>query len=198
MTGSCPLDGVRRGHYRAAVIDPPWRFSAGTKSRPQHYPRMSLDEIKAMPVRSVLAKDGGRVFLWITAPLLHRIPEIAKAWGLRYSTALPWIKLWPGEGGLVVCSSSFARGTGFEVQGNAEYVAILKAGRPESIKGRPFPGLLMAPRRAHSRKPPDLQDEIERRLSGPFLEVFARASRPGWDAAGNETRKFDPLPMAAE
>jgi N6-adenosine-specific RNA methylase IME4 len=63
----------------------------------------------------------------------------------------------------------------------------------------------MTPRREHSRKPPNLHEEIEARIPGPYLEVFARASRPGWDTFGNQATKFDPtpsapapLPMAAE
>lgn len=185
------FEGVTRGHYEAIVIDPPWRFAAGTKSRPQHYERMTLDEVKALPVRDLLRPEGGRVFMWITAPLLHRIPEIARAWRLRYSSAIPWIKLWPSEPGLFVYASSIARGTGLEVMGNAEYVVILKAGRPHSIKGRPFSGVWIEPRREHSRKPPNLHEEIEARLPGPFLECFARQSRPGWDTWGNQVRKFD-------
>jgi N6-adenosine-specific RNA methylase IME4 len=152
---------------------------------------MTLDEIKALPVRKLLKKDGGRVFLWITAPLLDRVSEIAKAWRLRYSTALPWMKLWPSEDGMFIFHNSFARGTGFEVSGNAEYVVILKAGKPQSIKGRPFPGSIVAPRREHSRKPENLHDEIEKRIDGPFCEVFARETRPGWSAWGNQTSKFD-------
>ena len=186
-------------HFRAVVIDPPWRFSGGTASRPQHYGRMTLADIKALPLRDLLHPEGGRVFLWITAPLLHRIPELARAWRLRYSSAIPWIKLWPKEEGLFVYASSVARGTGFEVIGNAEYVVILKGGRPHSIKGRPFSGVWIEPRREHSRKPPNLHDEIEARIPGPYLEVFARESRLGWHSFGNEARKFDPpVLMAAE
>ncbi|UHC14364.1 DNA methyltransferase [Methylobacterium currus] len=195
-----PFGALRQHHYRAAIIDPPWRFHAGTRSRPQHYARMTLAEIKALPVRDLLHPDGGRVFMWITAPLLHRIGEIATAWGLRYSSAIPWIKTWPSEGGLFVYPSSIARGTGLEVMGNAEYVVILKAGRPHSIKGRPFSGVWIQPRREHSRKPPNLAEEIEARIPGPYAEVFARQSRPGWDAFGNEVAKFDARPalIAAE
>jgi N6-adenosine-specific RNA methylase IME4 len=69
--------------------------------------------------------------------------------------------------------------------------AILKAGKPESIKGRPFPGVITSPRREHSRKPPALADEIEARIAGPWCEVFARQARPGWAAWGNEATKFD-------
>lgn len=185
------FDPLPRRSFTVAVIDPPWRFSAGVKSRPQHYPRMSLPEIAALPLRDLLTDEGGRVFLWITAPLLDKVPMLARAWRMRYCTALPWVKLWPSEDGMFIYAASLARGTGYEVQGNAEYVVILKAGRPQSIKGNPFPGILVSPRREHSRKPPSLAAEIESRIAGPYVEVFARQSRPGWSSWGNESQKFD-------
>lgn len=185
-----PFGALHPAHYTTGIIDPPWKWSGGVKSRPQHYPRLTLDEIKALPVRRLLRPGGGRVILWITAPLIHKVPEIAKAWRLRYSSMIPWIKLWNGEGGMFVYANSIARGTGFEVIGNAEYAVILKAGTPPSIKGRPFSGVWIEPRREHSRKPPNLHAEIEARIPGPYFEMFARERRPGWDAWGNETGKF--------
>ncbi|MCV9940967.1 MT-A70 family methyltransferase [Boseaceae bacterium BT-24-1] len=185
-----PFGELQRGHHEVVVIDPPWRFSGGTKSRPQHYPRLTLAEVKALPVRALLKPEGGRVFLWITAPLMHKVPEIASAWRLRYSSMIPWIKLWNGEVGMFVYANSLARGTGFEVMGNAEYCVILKAGKPASIKGRPFSGCWIEPRREHSRKPINLHVEIEARIPGPYCEIFARERRPGWAAFGNETNKF--------
>ncbi len=140
------FDPLPRRHFSACVIDPPWRFSAGTKSRPQHYPRMTLADIAALPVRELLLPEGGRVFLWITAPLLDKVDMLARSWRLRYCTTLPWLKLWPSESGLFIYANSLARGTGYEVQGNAEYVVILKAGKPQSIKGKPFPGIIATPR----------------------------------------------------
>lgn len=180
---------VHRG-YSAVVIDPPWRYSMGTKSRPQHYPRLSVEEIAALPVGDLLKPEGGRIFLWITAPLADRIPVLARAWKCRYCSMLPWVKLWSSEDGMFIYANSIARGTGYEVMGNAEYVAILKRGRPQSIKGNPLPGVFISPRREHSCKPPDLHNEIEKRLGGPFAEIFARQQRPGWASWGNETERF--------
>ena len=51
--------------------------------------------------------------------------------------------------------------------------------------------LMIAPRREHSRKPDETHDRIERLVDGPYLELFARASRPGWDRFGNQAGLFD-------
>ncbi|GJE54556.1 MT-A70 family methyltransferase [Methylobacterium thuringiense] len=185
------LSGYPQRHYRVVLIDPPTKFVAGTKSRPQHYPRMTWPEILALPVRDLLHPDGARVFIWMSAPHMCRVDEICRAYRLRYSSCFPWVKLWSSGEPLFFCRSSIARGTGLEVAGNAEYVIILKSGTPHSIKGRPFPGVMIEPRREHSRKPPNLHAEIEARIPGPRLEMFAREKRPGWDAFGNEVGKFD-------
>ena len=180
-----------KARFRNVIIDCPWKFSAGTKSRPQHYPRLTFEECCDLPVKELLHDEGARVFAWITAPLMHRAGELAKAWGLRYSTMFPWLKLWPNESGMFIYPGSLARGTGFEVQGNAEYILILKHRRPEHNKRRPFPGAYITPRRAHSQKPPDLHADIEARFAGPHLEIFARQSRPGWVTWGNQATYFD-------
>ena len=41
-------------------------------------------------------------------------------------------------------------------------------------------------KREHSRKPDELYDIIEACSPGPYLEMFARYSRQGWEQWGNE------------
>jgi N6-adenosine-specific RNA methylase IME4 len=50
---------------------------------------------------------------------------------------------------------------------------------------------VVAPRREHSRKPELVHERIERLVAGPYLEMFARASRPGWDGWGDQSGLFD-------
>ncbi len=189
-----------RRHYRVVLIDPPWKWSGGTKGRPQHYRRMTFNEVKGLPVRDLLHPEGARVFMWITGPLLIRMSELKVAWRLRYSTSISWIKLWPRDAdNMFFFKNSLARGHGLEAVGNPEHVAIFKIGKPQSIKGNPFPNPMFAGRREHSRKPTDLHEEIDKRLAGPRCEIFARAPRDGWEVWGNETEKFAaPVLEAAE
>ena len=51
--------------------------------------------------------------------------------------------------------------------------------------------LIVAPCREHSRKPDEAHERIERLVGGPYLELFARTSRPGWTSWGNQTNLFD-------
>jgi hypothetical protein len=47
------------------------------------------------------------------------------------------------------------------------------------------------PRREHSRKPEEIYSRIEALVAGPYLELFARETRPGWDQWGDQTGLFD-------
>ena len=40
--------------------------------------------------------------------------------------------------------------------------------------------------RGHSRKPEEVYKIIESMYTGPYIELFARESRPGWESWGNE------------
>jgi len=51
--------------------------------------------------------------------------------------------------------------------------------------------LVIGPRREHSRKPDEVYSRIERLAPGPYLEMFSRQSRVGWDAWGNQAALFD-------
>ena len=44
----------------------------------------------------------------------------------------------------------------------------------------------MSPRREHSRKPDEVYERIEALCEGPYLELFARGTRPGWEHWGHE------------
>lgn len=52
--------------------------------------------------------------------------------------------------------------------------------------GRRQVNLVATRKREHSRKPDELYPIIEACSHGPYLELFARGLRPGWDQWGNE------------
>lgn len=50
---------------------------------------------------------------------------------------------------------------------------------------------VIEPIREHSRKPDCVHERIERLVVGPYLELFARQRRRGWDSWGDEVDKYD-------
>jgi N6-adenosine-specific RNA methylase IME4 len=51
--------------------------------------------------------------------------------------------------------------------------------------------LVVEKRREHSRKPDCVRERIERLVTGPYLELFARETKAGWECWGNQSGLFD-------
>lgn len=178
------------GKFAAIHVDAAWLFKAGTKGRPQHYKRMTLDEIKAMPVAACAADDCW-LFFWTTGPHLEQAFEVLKAWGFKYSAmGFVWVKLNKNAGGLFFLLRDIFMGQGYTTRHNAEFCLLAKRGKPKRMSKKVHE-IILAPRREHSRKPDEVFDRIEEYAAGPYLELFSRESRPGWAAWGDESGKFD-------
>lgn len=191
--------------FAAIVADPPWHFRARTalqtrnfqcaRDAEKHYAVMGLDEIKAMPVKAVAAKDA-HLFLWVTGPVLPQAFDVMKAWGFKYSAvAFTWIKLRRSFDALQLrvlptLESDLHVGLGLTTRKNAEFCLLGRRGNARR-NAKNVREIIMSPVREHSRKPDEACARVERYCDGPYLELFARQSRPGWTAWGNETNKFD-------
>lgn len=188
------------GPFSCILADPPWRFayqSAKGEGRgaERHYRCASLDDIKAIPVGDVAARDCF-LFLWATGPMIAEALELIPAWGFRYSAmAFVWIKTNKRAPRLFFDERAIFKGMGYTTRQNAEIVLLGRRGRPERLSNS-ISQIIVAPRREHSRKPDEAFDRIEQFCAGPRLELFARQTRPGWQAWGNETTKFDAPPIA--
>jgi N6-adenosine-specific RNA methylase IME4 len=173
--------------FPVIVADPPWTFETWTeagkgKSPERHYACMSLDDIKALPVRQ-LAADNCALFLWTTWPHLPHANEVIQAWGFTYRTAgFVWVKQTQDRLGL-------ATWTGYWTRANSEPCLLAAKGKCQR-RSTGVHQIIMAPRREHSRKPDEVYERIEQLLDGPYLELFARTERPGWTNWGNESGKF--------
>ena len=172
--------------YRTIIADPPWQYrNAGIEGAAEnHYPTMATPEIAALPVGKLAAPDAV-LLLWATWPMLSDAMRVVDAWGFTYISGFPWIKL---RGiprlslfGDVEMLPSY--GQGWWIRGCSEPILICKRGNtvaPNSLHLG-----LISDRFAHSRKPENLYEYAET-LPGPYLELFARRPRTGWDQYGNE------------
>ena len=88
---------IPRGRYGAIYAHPPWYFKVwGAKGTGRgafsHYDLMSADELRALPVGEIAAKDC-MLFLWVPIPSREEGMELIKAWGFRYATVgFTWAK----------------------------------------------------------------------------------------------------------
>jgi len=204
------FDGLMARHYGAILADPPWHFKAHTalqtanwnsrRDAEKHYSVMSHEDIKALPVNSIAAKDA-HLFLWTTGPCLRLAFDVVEAWGFRYSAiAFTWVKLKRSFTStqlrfLPSAESDLHVGLGLTTRKNTEICLLARRGSARR-NAKDVREVIMAPVREHSRKPDEAARRIERYCDGPYLELFARAARPGWDSWGNETDKFTPKEAA--
>ena len=83
--------------YGIIYADPPWQYKVYSKkgagrSAESHYPTMSIEDIRALPVGELADRDCA-LFLWITFPMLLDALSVIKAWGFTYKTvAFAWVK----------------------------------------------------------------------------------------------------------
>lgn len=197
------FDQLPRGHYGAILADPPWRFrtwdnvevikrikSGGTNvSAAAHYRTMPIDEIRALPVAEVAARDCA-LFLWISWPQLLDALSVIDAWGFEFKTCgFAWIKAHAGQLEMFRDDFDTQWGTGYWTRANSEMCLLATRGNPKRIDAG-VQQAIIEPRREHSRKPDCVRGRIERLVAGPYLELFARTSSSTWTVWGNDTARF--------
>lgn len=179
--------------YRTIYADPPWQFQNRTgKVAPEHkrltrYDTMRLDEIAKIPVSSVAA-DKCHLYLWVPNALLPEGLEIMKAWGFEYKTNIIWEKV--RKDGM-----PDGRGVGFYFRNVTEMLLFgIRGDKNRTLDaGRTQVNLIRSIKREHSRKPDEFVSLIEECSASPYLELFARGNRPGWDMWGNQaTEDYEP------
>lgn len=171
--------------YSTIVADPPWMYQknpgekrANGSSMAEHqYSTLTNEEIRDLPV-STLAAEQAHLYLWVTNPGMFggrfsRVTprDIVEAWGFTYVTLLTWVK--PGGGGM-----------GWYFRGQTEHVVFAQRGMLGIPPAKREVNVFTAGRSGHSEKPAAFGDLVERVSPGPYLELFARAPRLGWDSWG--------------
>ena len=186
------LANTRGRKFSTILADPPWQFQNRTgKVAPEHkrlnrYSTMSLEEIKKLPVASASA-DTTHLYLWVPNALLPEGMAVLMAWGFQYKSNLIWHKI-RKDGG------PDGRGVGFYFRNVTEMVLFGVKGKNARTlaPGRSQVNFLKTQKREHSRKPDEFYNIVESCSSGPYLEMFARGSRPGWSTWGNQAEEYTP------
>lgn len=181
--------------YRTIVADPPWQVANGPagsargagwaghdgRSRPLAYPTMSVDAIAALPVGELAADDSAHLYLWTINRYVEDAYSVARAWGFTPSTLLTWCKapMGSGLGGAFGISTEHVlfcwRGRAATRRATTR-TTWFRWKRPYDDRGKPM----------HSGKPEAFYDLVREASPGPYLELFARRQRLGWDTWGNQ------------
>jgi N6-adenosine-specific RNA methylase IME4 len=201
---SWPFGDLEPGKYSAILADPPWRFRTWNKatavkkrgssstytSASVHYDTMDIDDLASLPVHELAAANCA-LFLWVCWPTLLDAILLLEAWGFKYKTcAFDWMKAHVGQIDMFRDDADVLLGMGYWTRANSEPCLLATRGKAKRRNADVRQGII-APRREHSRKPECVRERIERLVCGPYLELFARQSRPGWDTWGAERTRFD-------
>lgn len=166
--------------FSIIYADPPWDYwSGGMKNQSLHYPPMTIDEIKALPVNDI-SDDNALLFIWVTFPILKESLEVIEAWGFTYSTcAFNWVKR--NKSG-----EDWFFGLGSWTRSNSEICLLAKKGQMTRLSAS-VSQVLDDPIGEHSAKPKRVRGLIEQ-LAGklPRIELFSRNNaEDGWYNWGN-------------
>jgi N6-adenosine-specific RNA methylase IME4 len=183
--------------YRTIVADPPWPIQwtggsrkAGVSSgstrthekKPLPYRTMSLEELRELgEFIRWKADDDAHLFMWTLDRFLLNgwATSVMRAWGFEpLPQMVVWNKANPGLGRhLRPAHELIVIGR----RGNARFH---NAAEPTVQTWRqPYEGGA----KKHSAKPDGALDMIENLSPGPYLELFARRARFGWDYYGDES-----------
>lgn len=151
---------------------------------------MAVEDIAGLPVKAMAAtdssgqrsdgtrtcpRDGSTLYLWTTTAYLETAYTVCRAWGFNPGPVLVWCKPPVGAGG-----------PGGTFKANVEFIITGRRGQPRVAVGDVGTRWFTWPRGEHSRKPDAFLDLVESISQGPYLELFARRQRLGWDTWGNE------------
>lgn len=201
--------------YQTLIADPPWRYRAPLKMKDgvrrassAHYRTMDLEGVQRFlgttPVSTIhrvlrreapagmladAIADTAHLWLWVTNPFLidGSASAIAESWGFAPKALCTWVK------GRIEAERLVLRvGMGSYLRGCTEHLLFCTRGQGTSlVQSGSVPNVFIAPRGRHSEKPAAAFDLIRRVSPGPYLSLFERALRPGFDVVGDEISQVE-------
>jgi N6-adenosine-specific RNA methylase IME4 len=176
--------------YSTLVADPPWPYEgAGMRGYKadgttdlgvgsgERYGAMTIPDLCAI---RPAAEKNAHLYLWTTNSFMVEAHEIARAWGFDPKTILTWVKTHQAD------PAQISRKTGYYFRGATEHCLFCVRGSLRLKTTDAKPTAFLWPRLPHSVKPDAFYDLVEECSPGPYLELFSRRARLGWDTWGDE------------
>ena len=170
------------GTFTTIVADPPWPYEdiASRGAAEDHYDVMEIDaicdlEVGGRRVRDLAPAHGAHLYLW--TPGIHLREgwalRVVRAWGFEPATMLTWVKPQMGIGNWFRSAS--------------EYVLFCTREKlPFTTYEKAYRNWFEADRRKHSQKPDTFYELVQTVSPGPYLDLFGRTQREGWEVWGDE------------
>lgn len=181
------MSDARPERYRTIVVDPPWPMPRGGsqgggsafQARAETlgalpYEPMTTAQITMLPVDSLAESTGAHLYVWTVNTFLEDTYDIVRGWGFKPRRLLTWAKTPRGIG----LGDAFTQTT--------EHILFARRGQL-ATKAKIDTTWWNWKRGKHSAKPEAFLDIVEMVSPGPYVELFARRDRLGWDTWGNES-----------
>ncbi len=192
--------------FKTLVIDPPWKKATGgvghASLQPStHYQVQTRQEIietisdwmNLFPVA-----PEAHMYMWTVNSFqagahqgIFPAIDVVEKLGFKPISLIPWVKSNVGSPTpygmryteMCIFAVRYDKGKGKRTRysGTPELESVPNGKGLCSSKD-----YIIAPRRQHSRKPEEFYSYVEERSKGPYLEMYARTTRPGWKDVGNQ------------
>jgi N6-adenosine-specific RNA methylase IME4/ParB-like chromosome segregation protein Spo0J len=169
-----------KAKFSVVYADPPWNYgqkmSTAIGAPHGQYALMPLDDIKAMDVRSLAAKDS-ICWMWVPNCLIKAGIEVLEAWGFEFVTTVVWLKNSgaPTQGAVLPRHETILIGKRGAGLGKDEETTILSTAYYQPVG-------------QHSQKPEHFAEMIEALYPCTAkVELFCRQPRKGWAVFGNQS-----------
>jgi N6-adenosine-specific RNA methylase IME4 len=162
--------------YRVIYIDPPFNYEFDTPAitnSKDHYPTMSVEAIKTLPV-SRIAEKNCVLFFWTPSPFIEKSLDIIKHWKFSYKSMFIWDKM--------------KHNIGHYNSVRHEILLLATKGGCLPDTNKLYPSIMSIKRHGrHSEKPEEFRQLIDKMfISGNKIELFARKKVKKWDHWGYE------------
>lgn len=190
---------------RVLTADPAWMFDdklpGAGRGAAKNYREQHIDDIitrRNFEFSWPLLADDCLLFLWRVASQGDEAYDVMRGWGFEPKSEIVWCKYtkhgkkWMGMGRTgrqahEICyigtrgrSANVMQDLGTRSTFDAK-VPCYEANHPKVLAGKVKAGSYI-----HSGKPEEFRDLVHRMAKGPYVELFGRRTRPGWDVRGNE------------
>lgn len=202
--------------YQLFYVDPCWSYdNKGTRAKAEnHYPTMTLADLKRLPVHQLAAPDAVLVMWWV-GPMENEARQLAESWGFKVKNMkfFTWLKLNEcaerniedelkrlkknrkgvhGADVIRMVQEQLRMGLGNYTRSNAESALVAVRGNGIPRVSGSVKQSIIEPIGRHSAKPAEARRRLEE-LYGPVprIELFSRGDAPGWHHWGNENPRND-------
>lgn len=166
--------------FKVICADPPWSFGdklpGAGRGAEKNYDVMTIDDICQFAIPPT--EPDAWLFMWRVSSQVEEAYRVVRAWGFTPKSEIVWQKL--------TKSGKKHFGMGRYVRASHETCVVAVKGRPKPLD-LSIRSTFEAATGVHSEKPEEFYAGIVEKLApGPYCELFARKTRPGWTSFGNQ------------